>query len=112
MNTLSFAGEISDDDNLQKSTSNGLTAKQHLTVEEIAAQSVTFFGAGFETSSTAISFTLLELSLNPHVQDKLRKEVQEYLKKHDDFTYEGLMNELTYLDQVVNGKNKLRTTQY
>lgn len=75
---------------------------------EITTQCVTFFGAGFETSSTAISFTLLELALNPDIQDKLRTEVREYFEKNNgDLTYEGVMNEMSYLDKVVDGKTHI-----
>ena len=75
-----------------------------MSVEDIAAQCLLFFTAGFETSSTNLSFALLELSQNPDVQNKLREEVRESIKKHDGkITYESLQ-EMTYCDNVIHGK--------
>ena len=37
-----------------------------------------FMLAGYETTSTALGFTAYELALNPHVQEKLRAEIDEY----------------------------------
>lgn len=77
---------------------------EKLTVTEIAAQSFLFFLAGFETSSTAMSYTLYELSLNIAVQEKARKCVQDTLKKHNnEMTYEALM-EMNYIEQCVLGE--------
>ena len=45
------------------------------------AQAVSFFTAGFETSSTTTSFTLYELALQPNLQNNLRKEIVEALDK-------------------------------
>jgi len=73
-----------------------------LTINEIAAQVFLFFLAGFETSSTAMTFCVYELAINKDVQEKTRQEIRSVLKKHDGkFTYEAMM-EMTYLDQVIN----------
>ncbi|KAI4459281.1 cytochrome p450 [Holotrichia oblita] len=72
------------------------------TINEIAAQAFIFFLAGFETSSTTMTFCLHELSFNQEIQDKLREEVREiYQKNNGKLTYEGLM-EMKYMDEVVN----------
>lgn len=52
-----------------------------------------------------MSLTLLELAANANIQDKLRTEVNDVLKKHNgSFTYESIF-EMTYLNQVFNGSS-------
>lgn len=78
-----------------------------LTLDEIAAQVFIFFLAGFETSSTTMTFTLYELALNVELQTKLRNEIKMVISKHSgQFTYEAMMD-MGYLDQVINGENRL-----
>ncbi|KRT80274.1 cytochrome P450 [Oryctes borbonicus] len=73
-----------------------------LTFKELAAQAFVFFIGGFETSSTMMSFALLEIALNQDVQDKLREEINTVLKRYDDkMEYESLA-EMRYLDMVIN----------
>lgn len=75
-----------------------------LSLNDIAAQVFLFFFAGFETSSTAMTYTLYELALNPLIQDKVRNEIAEVTSRYDgNITYDSLM-EMTYLDQVIYGK--------
>lgn len=74
-----------------------------LSFEELAAQVFIFFLAGFETSSSTMSFAAYEMALNADIQDRARKEVKEVLQRHGGvMSYEAAM-ELTYLEQVING---------
>ncbi|XP_049836826.1 probable cytochrome P450 6a13 [Schistocerca gregaria] len=66
-----------------------------------AAQCFVFFVAGFETSSTTMSFCIHELAVNPDIQDRLRSEVDSVLSRHSgEVTYDAVQ-EMTYLDRVV-----------
>jgi cytochrome P450 family 6 len=73
-----------------------------LTMNELAAQAFVFFLAGFETSSTTMTFCLFELASNPDIQEKLRQEVNDILDKYDNkLTYDGVM-EMHYMEKVIN----------
>ncbi|XP_049762223.1 LOW QUALITY PROTEIN: cytochrome P450 6k1-like [Schistocerca cancellata] len=65
---------------------NSITARclSQLSVEDMAAQAFVFFAAGFETSSTATSFTLHELALNPDIQSKLHDEIDAVLEENGE----------------------------
>nr|CAD7464485.1 unnamed protein product [Timema tahoe] len=70
----------------------------------LAAQCFVFFLAGFETSSTTVSFCLYELATNPEIQERLREEVDTVLQKYKGtITYEAIQ-EMDYLSRVVDGE--------
>ncbi|KAG5863356.1 hypothetical protein JTB14_030298 [Gonioctena quinquepunctata] len=71
-------------------------------MNEIVAQCFVFFVAGFETSSTTMTFALYELATHSDIQEKVREEIKTVLEKHNDqITYDTL-NELNYLGQVID----------
>ncbi|XP_030745866.1 probable cytochrome P450 6a17 isoform X2 [Sitophilus oryzae] len=73
-----------------------------ITDDEIIAQCFIFFLAGFETSSTTMTFALLELAQNQDIQQKLREEIEKVLEKHDGkITYDAVA-EMKYLDLVID----------
>ncbi|XP_074041128.1 probable cytochrome P450 6a13 [Leptinotarsa decemlineata] len=73
-----------------------------LTMDEIVAQSFVFFIAGFETSSTTMTFALYQLATHPVIQEKVRSEINSVLEKHNNqITYDAL-NELKYMGQVID----------
>ncbi|KAI7815421.1 cytochrome p450 [Rhyzopertha dominica] len=91
---------------LKKEDENG----EGLTIHQMAAQAFVFFIAGFETSSTTMSFCLYELSINEHIQNKVREEVKEILDKHGGkMTYEA-MQDMKYLGQVIDGMHIIYET--
>lgn len=74
-----------------------------ITLNELAAQAFIFFLGGFETSSTALSFCLFELALNPDIQSKARSAVQDAHKRSNgQFTYE-MLSDIPYINQLMEG---------
>ena len=74
-----------------------------ITMDVIAAQAFVFYAAGFETSSTIMTFCLYELVLNPDIQTRLREEIDAaFSEPNAEITYEAI-NGMEYLDKVING---------
>ena len=46
-----------------------------ITTDEIVANAGLFFVAGYDTTSTSLSFFLYNMALHPEVQDKLMEEI-------------------------------------
>ncbi|XP_073813620.1 cytochrome P450 6a9-like [Musca autumnalis] len=80
----------------------------NLTFGQMAAQAFVFILAGFETSSTTISFALYELAQNQEIQDRAREEIEYVLGNHKQFSYECL-NEMVYLEQILQETIRLYT---
>lgn len=77
--------------------------QKSLTLNEMAAQTFVFFAAGFETSSTTLSFCMYELAKNQKIQDKVHEEIDRVLAKHGGLvTYESVA-EMKYLENCVDG---------
>lgn len=77
--------------------------ENRLSQNEINAQAFVFFVAGFETSSSLLTFCLYELALNRNVQENARKIVNKMYKDFDGkLTYDSLADN-QYLDQVLDG---------
>lgn len=77
-----------------------------LTDDDIAAQTLIFFLAAFETSATTMCFMMLELALNRDVQLKLQSEIDEtMIACNGQLTYD-VIAKMSYLDQVVSGTKK------
>ncbi|XP_026725529.1 cytochrome P450 6B7-like [Trichoplusia ni] len=70
--------------------------------EFLISQCALFFGAGFETSSTSLMWTLFELAKNPEKQAKAIEEVDKYLQKHGNTLDHECIAETSYLEACVD----------
>lgn len=69
---------------------------------ELVAQCLMFFFAGFDTSSTLLSFLTIELALNPDIQTKLCNEIDQVADSlHDGKLSYEVLQSMKYLDMVV-----------
>lgn len=77
-----------------------------LTRQEIIDETLLFLVAGYETTATALSWSIFWLSKHPEVQRKIKDELFEK-RAQDDLTI-SIIDSLTYLDCVI--KEVLRIT--
>ena len=56
--------------------------KVRLETGEIIADSVGFMMAGYETTSTTLTFATYLLATNPEAQERLANEIHEYLEEN------------------------------
>ncbi|XP_063384738.1 cytochrome P450 6B2-like [Cydia fagiglandana] len=64
----------------------------------IVAQVFIFFAAGFETSSSATSYTLHELAHHPEHQRRCQEEIDAVLARHDNKLSYDAVNEMKFLE--------------
>lgn len=75
----------------------------------MAAQVFVMFAAGFETSSTTTTMALYELTRRPETLARAVQEIDKVLQKYESqITYQAL-KEMTYLEQVIYGRNRNST---
>ncbi|XP_017776436.1 PREDICTED: cytochrome P450 9e2-like [Nicrophorus vespilloides] len=81
---------------------NAKKQKDAITDDDITAQALIFFFAGFESVATLMVLMAYELALNPDIQDRLQKEIDSVLEVYDgNITYEAI-NKMKYLDMVTS----------
>lgn len=74
-----------------------------LSDDDITAQALLFFIAGFDTVSTAVCHMFYELALNEDIQLKLCEEIDATFKNNQgNITYE-VVRKMKYLDMVLSG---------
>ncbi|XP_036028239.1 cytochrome P450 3A13-like [Onychomys torridus] len=93
---------------LMMNSQNSKDTESHKSLSdmEILAQAITFIFAGYETTSTALSFITYLLAIHPDVQKKLQHEIDAVLPNKAPATYQALV-EIEYLDMVVNETMRL-----
>ncbi|XP_050497944.1 cytochrome P450 9e2-like [Diabrotica virgifera virgifera] len=76
--------------------------KTDITNDDIVAQALVFFFAGFDSSSNLMSFLGYELCANLDIQETLREEVKATMENcNGKLTYEALVN-MKYMNMVVS----------
>uniref|UniRef100_A0A673ZYC7 unspecific monooxygenase n=1 Tax=Salmo trutta TaxID=8032 RepID=A0A673ZYC7_SALTR len=87
-------------------TKTGDEQTKGLTDHEILSQAMLFIFAGYETSSSTMSFLAYNLATNPHVMTKLQEEIDTVFPNKAPIQYEALV-QMDYLDCVLNESLRL-----
>ncbi|XP_046545767.1 cytochrome P450 3A28-like [Haliotis rubra] len=94
-------------------SADGQTVKhsiRHLSTDEIVAQCIVFFIAGYETTASTLTFISYNLAMNPDVQEKAYNEVKEMLGNEEP-NYDNI-GKLKYLDNVITETLRLYPPAY
>ena len=87
---------------INSTLNNHSSGKKTLTEDEIIANVIIFFVAGFETTSSFLSFASFVLTTEPDVQEKLYRELKvTFDEKSGFFDYETLSSH-AYLDSFIS----------
>lgn len=77
-------------------------SQKSLSENEMAAQTFVFFAAGFETSSTTLTFCMYELAKNPEIQKRVHDEIDRVLAEHNgEITYDSV-TDMKYLEACID----------
>ncbi|XP_011150780.2 cytochrome P450 9e2-like [Harpegnathos saltator] len=72
------------------------------TLDDIVAQALIFFLAGFDTTATLMCFVAHELAVHRDIQDRLWEEVEKHFAEgNGEITYEA-MSKMAYMDMVLS----------
>jgi cytochrome P450 len=83
-----------------------------LTDDDIVAQALMFFVAGFETSSSTLSYAMLEMARLPTVQQSARENIKDVLKRHNCTMNYQALQEMHYLDWIIDGAPLPQTNHF
>ncbi|KAH0949994.1 hypothetical protein HN011_009807 [Eciton burchellii] len=90
---------------------NKKEAGRELSILDMTSQVFIFFLAGFDSSSTGMSFTMYELAVNPDIQRKLQNEIDQVLEDTNGRPSYDDINRMTYLNAVVNESLRMYPAQ-
>ncbi len=76
------------------------TKRTNMTNDEVASNAVLFFDAGYETTSTALSYIMHILINHQEIQEKIRQEVKELIEDEGKLDY-NTVTKLKFMEQVV-----------
>lgn len=92
---------------LMMEAQNKNSLSRELTIQEITANAFIFFFGGLDTVSTQLCYIAHEITVNPHVQDRLQKEIDSVLENCKvEPTYNEIIN-MSYMDAVINETMRL-----
>lgn len=101
---LRNTGYIQSDNDWETKMTSDEEKDKNLTVNELSATAFIFYAAGFETTSSTVSFCLYELAKNLEIQRIVQEEINAVLERHNgQYTYDAI-NEMKYLGCCVDGK--------
>ena len=60
----------------------GSETAEEYTEADIAAECLTFLGAGSDTTAITLTLTAYQLAVNPDVQERLANEIHDYFQKN------------------------------
>jgi cytochrome P450 len=81
-----------------------------LGIDDIAAQALVFFSAGFEVVAILLSFSTLLLAVHQDIQQQVKEEVDEVLAEYGgQVTYEAVQR-IRRLDNVLSGRKIMEPT--
>ncbi|XP_078609204.1 cytochrome P450 3A29-like [Branchiostoma floridae x Branchiostoma japonicum] len=74
--------------------------KHPLTKDDVVANGILFFIAGYETTATTMAFALYNLALNQDVQEKVRQEIEHVMEDREVVDYEAVQK-MSYLEMCI-----------
>ncbi|CAJ1053984.1 cytochrome P450 3A30-like [Xyrichtys novacula] len=93
-------------DSQKENDPSGAVHEKGLSDHEILSQAMIFLFAGYETSSSSLSFLAYNLATNPHVMTKLQQEIDSTFPNKAPVEYQALM-QMEYLDSTINESLRL-----
>ena len=79
---------------------SSLPESKKLSDAEIIAQSFVFLAAGYETTSTTLSFMSHHLAVDPEIQEKVQQEIDSVWPDENQMLSYDAVHEMPYLDMV------------
>ncbi|XP_017541838.1 cytochrome P450 3A30-like [Pygocentrus nattereri] len=93
-------------DSQKSEKEDGKESWQGLNDHEILSQSMIFIFAGYETSSSTLSFFFHNIATNPETMKKLQEEINQTFPNKAPVQYDAVMN-MEYLDAALNESLRL-----
>ncbi|XP_041640995.1 cytochrome P450 3A40-like [Cheilinus undulatus] len=93
-------------DSQKENDPSGAVHEKGLSDHEILSQAMIFLLAGYETSSSSLTFLAYNLAINPDVMKKLQKEIDATFPNKAPVEYQALM-QMEYLESAINESLRL-----